>query len=149
MLSEYLIDLFKRDIEKVKHEISSYSNEDKMWEVAPGTHNSGGNLAMHLAGNLQHFFGAVLKQSGYKRDRDAEFFGEISREALIADLDLAFEAVEEALSGMSDIEMEELFPQPFQEKKVTNGWFISHLYGHLNYHLGQLNYHRRIIDVGN
>lgn len=149
MMSEFLLDLFKRDINKVKHEIELYSSEELMWKVAPGTHNSGGNLALHLAGNLQHFFGAILNESGYKRDRDFEFFGEISREALLTDLDLAKGAVEKALTGMSDMHMTKPYPLKFQDRIVSIGWFISHLYGHLNYHLGQLNYHRRIIDGSN
>jgi hypothetical protein len=29
---------------------------------------------------------------------------------------------------------------------MTLGYFLIHLYGHFNYHLGQINYHRRLLD---
>ena len=35
--------------------------------------NSGGNLALHLIGNINHFFGANLGGTGFVRKRDLEF----------------------------------------------------------------------------
>ena len=68
-----LLQLFQRDLEKLKTEISSYKDEKKIWVISGEVKNSAGNLCLHLCGNLQHFIGAVLGNSGYVRNRDAEF----------------------------------------------------------------------------
>ncbi len=70
---ETLSQLFLRDLEKLKTEISSFKDEKKIWEISGEIKNSAGNLCLHLCGNLQHFIGAVLGNSGYIRNRDAEF----------------------------------------------------------------------------
>ena len=33
------------------------------------------------------------------------------------------------------------------EKKTSTEYFLVHLSAHLNYHLGQINYHRRLLDL--
>ena len=73
MLTETLIKLFKRDLGKLKEEVDSYQNEANLWIVTNDVSNSAGNLCLHLVGNLNHFIGAVLGDSGYVRQRDLEF----------------------------------------------------------------------------
>ena len=58
--------LLQRDLEKLKTEISSFKDEKKIWEISGEVKNSAGNLCLHLCGNLQHFIGAALGNSGYK-----------------------------------------------------------------------------------
>ena len=70
---ETLSQLFLRDLDKLKTEITSFKDEKKIWEISGDIKNSAGNLCLHLCGNLQHFIGAVLGNSGYVRNRDAEF----------------------------------------------------------------------------
>ena len=72
-MKKILIQLFQRDLEKLKTEITSYNDKNKMWEVKGKISNSAGNLCLHVCGNLQHFIGAVLGNSGYGRNREAEF----------------------------------------------------------------------------
>ena len=78
MLSQTLTELFTRDIQKIKTEIEAYSSEEAIWKNAEGISNCGGNLSLHLSGNLQHFFGAVLGDTDYVRDREFEFGGKIA-----------------------------------------------------------------------
>jgi uncharacterized damage-inducible protein DinB len=147
MLSKSISELFKRDLPRVKKEVEAYSSEELLWKVIDGTKNSGGTLALHLAGNLQHFFGAVLNDSGYVRNREFEFSGQVSRQELLKELDAALESVLNTLDSMSDEELQAVYPKPPFETDMSCVEFLTFLYGHLNYHLGQLNYHRRILDT--
>ena len=146
MLAESLSKLFSRDLAKVKTEIEAYSSEEAIWKTADGIINSGGNLALHIAGNLQHFFGAVLGGTDYKRDREFEFAGKVDRKELLSRIDAAEKSVTETLAGMPDYEFKSTYPlQPFGEEMTTE-WFFLHLYSHMLYHLGQINYLRRMTD---
>jgi len=145
MLSQHLSNLFSRDLTTIKEEIIAYTNEDALWITREGINNSAGNLALHIAGNLQHFFGATLGNTNYVRDRNFEFSGKVTRQELLDDLEAAEQSILDTLDGMSDEDFEKEYPlQPFG-KPVTTGWFFLHLYSHLSYHLGQINYHRRLI----
>jgi hypothetical protein len=57
MLQQEFIKLFERDLDKLKQEISAYTNEDDLWKIKDGIANSSGNLCLHLVGNLKHFVG--------------------------------------------------------------------------------------------
>lgn len=146
MLSKSLSELFSRDIPKIKAEIEAYSSEEAIWNKVDGINNSAGNLSLHLSGNLQHFFGAVLGGTGYKRDREFEFAGKVTRKELLDDLDAALKSVIDTLDEMPDYELKNEFPVKIMDKTFTIEAFFLHLYAHLSYHLGQINYHRRILD---
>ena len=73
MVIDSLKKLFDRDLDKLKNELSSYKDELKLWEVKKNIKNSGGNLSLHIIGNLNYFIGSILGSNGYKRDREAEF----------------------------------------------------------------------------
>ena len=146
-MKEILIKLFLRDLEKLKTEITSYNNEANMWEITDGIKNSGGNLCLHLLGNLQHFIGAVLGNSGYERKRDLEFSRkDVPLEEIINELEHTAMIVEKTLSSLSDNKMDEIYPIQKWESEVKTGFLLAHLLTHLNYHLGQINYHRRLLD---
>lgn len=148
MTRESLIKLFERDLDRVKQEISAYKNEDDLWRVEGDILNTPANLCMHIAGNLQHFFGAVLSGSDYKRDRDFEFNGTgLTRQELLDDIETAKKVVSYTLNALSDDDLEKEFPlQPFGHP-MTTGFFIIHLYSHVSWHLGHINYHRRILKL--
>ena len=108
--------------------------------------NSAGNLCLHLNGNLQHFFGAVLGATGYVRDRDAEFSSVgVSRETMIADIDSTLSVVKSTLAKLSDDDLAAIYPIEVFGKPMTTGFFLTHLATHLDWHLGQINYHRRMV----
>ncbi len=146
MITENLIALFTRDLQKLKEEISLYTDENKIWEVKEGIHNSGGNLCLHLCGNLQHFIGGVLGESGYIRNREAEFkLKNISRTKLLDEIDATLAVVIDTLEQVSKKELEKEYPLHVFGEPINTAYFLLHLAGHLNYHLGQINYHRRLI----
>jgi uncharacterized damage-inducible protein DinB len=146
MLKEILLELYERDLNKLKAEIEQYSNEADLWKTSGEITNSAGNLCQHLTGNLQHFFGAVLGGSGYVRDRDSEFASRVAtREELLAEIDAASASVRDTLQKLSDDDFAKTYPAEAAGRTVTTGAFLTGLTTHFNYHLGQINYHRRLL----
>lgn len=145
-LKNYL-NLVNRDLDKLSKEITSFKNEEIIWVIGKGITNSAGNLSLHICGNLQHYIGAILGKSGYKRDRDFEFSAKrINREGLLIEIQKTKDAVNSTLEQLTDESMQEEYPLEVLGYKMTTQYFLIHLHGHLNYHLGQINYHRRLLD---
>lgn len=139
--------LFNRDLNKLKLEIESYQNEAKIWSVNEQILNSAGNLCLHLIGNLNTYIGAALSNSGYIRHRELEFsLKNIPRTELITKIEETIIVVDTALSNLSEEELEHEFPIVVFEDKDSIGFILTHLTTHLAYHLGQINYHRRLLD---
>lgn len=146
MLKATLIEFFERDLLKVKEEISLYEQEQDLWVIPPGIHNSAGNLTLHLVGNLNHFIGATLGNTGYLRQREAEFsLRNVPRTTLFSMLDDTILAVKDSLQNLSDADLEENFLLEKHGKIVSVTHMLLHLSTHLSYHLGQINYHRRLL----
>ncbi|MCK5105762.1 MAG: DUF1572 family protein [Cyclobacteriaceae bacterium] len=145
---EALIQLFNRDIDKLKLEIESFKNEENLWQLEGQISNTAGNLCLHLIGNLNHFIGAVMGNSGYVRDREAEFNNKnIDRDQLIK---MILDTKTIVASSLKDFEQEkihDIYPIQVFGEDMTYEFFLIHLVSHLNYHLGQINYLRRILDI--
>lgn len=148
MLIEILRALFKRDLDKLVKEIQAYHDEKNLWVTEEGIANSAGNLCLHLVGNLNHFFGAIIAKTGYVRNRELEFSDkDVPAEDLIRGITEAAGVVDETLAGITEDELEKEYPVMVFDYKMTTGYFLVHLATHLSYHLGQINYHRRLLDV--
>ena len=146
MLSEILVELYERDLSKLKAEIEQYENDADIWKTAGEIANPAGALCLHIAGNLRHFFGSVLCATDYVRDRDAEFASrDVPRSELLAEVDKALADVKATLAQLTDEDLVKIYPQEVFGKPMQTGYFLTHLTTHLNYHLGQINYHRRLI----
>ena len=146
MLTDVLTQLFERDLNKLKQEIEQYASDGELWKTAGDAPNSGGNLCLHLCGNLRHFIGFVLGGSGYVRDRDLEFTDTgVSRDELFVRIDATLEEVKAGLAKLSPDDLEKEYPIDVFGHSMTTGWFVTHLATHFSYHLGQINYHRRLI----
>ena len=148
MIQQSLSELFERDLNKLKEEINLYKDESYIWDVKGEIKNSAGNLTLHLLGNLNHFIGAILGNSGYVRNREEEFSDtHVPRTEIIGDIDKAIGIVKSTLSRVSDELLKKDYPIKVLKNKETmrTKFFLIHLLGHLNYHLGQVNYHRRLI----
>lgn len=138
--------LLLRDLEGVRREVEHYPDDAAPWKAVPGLPNSGGTLVLHLAGNLQHFLGAVLNKNGYVRNRDVEFVKRgVTRAELIRELNVTIDTVTKALSAMGAQQLEGMFPQELNNMRIPTDIFLMHLATHLTYHLGQLDYHRRCV----
>lgn len=141
-----LLALFIRDLANLSKEVELYPNDDSLWSLAPGVTNSGGNLVLHLCGNLRHYIGFRLGQIPYVRNRPAEFaLRGLSRAELIAQIEEARSAVSTTLSSLEPARMAEGYPEIVLAEPSSTGFFLIHLYGHLRYHTGQVNYHRRLV----
>lgn len=139
--------LFARDLNKLKTEIESYQDERNLWKTDKNISNSAGNLCLHLVGNLNHYIGATLGHSGYLRIRDLEFsLKDIPRAKLIQQIESTLEIVNSSLERLSPEDLHKQYPSEPLGYEMTTGYFLIHLFGHLNYHLGQINYHRRLLD---
>ncbi len=148
MITEDLNALFIRDLTKLKTEIEEYQNEEMIWKTDKNISNSAGNLALHLVGNLSYFVGAILGNSGYVRNRELEFsLKDVPRAELIQQIEKATETVTLTLQNLSSEDLGKEFPGEPLGYKMTTGYFLIHLFGHLSYHLGQINYHRRMLDL--
>lgn len=146
MLSSTLRVLLMRDLRAVRRELEAYPDDASVWRAVPGLPNTAGTLALHVAGNLRHFVGAMLGRDGYVRDRDAEFARrDVARSELLAGIDAAIAAVDRALPTVDDRLLECPWPEPIAKRTVHARDFAVHLVAHLAYHLGQLDYHRRMV----
>ena len=147
MIQDNLSQLFERDLEKLKQEITAYTNEADLWIIQDGISNSPGNLSLHLVGNLKHFVGKMLGNIPYERQRDKEFSDKnISASILLNSIDETIEAVKQTLENLSEDAIKKIFPSNVFGYEMTTEYFLLHLLAHLNYHLGQINYHRRLLN---
>lgn len=147
MLTDTLRLLLCRDLNKLKEELELYQNEANIWRIDGNILNSAGNLCLHLVGNLNTYIGAVLGHSGYVRNRPEEFsLKHIPRRELVIKIAQTIAVIEATLPLVTDAQMQSEYPQEVNGGKLTTGYFLVHLAMHLSYHLGQVNYHRRLLD---
>ena len=147
MITDALTGLFERDLQRLKTEIELYRVEENIWLVKEGIGNSAGNLCLHVVGNLNHFIGAVLRKNGYVRRRDDEFaLKNIPVNELVSAIEKTKDVVVDTLTAMTEKDFELDFPEKKHDKILRTDFMLFHLLAHLNYHLGQINYHRRLIE---
>ena len=148
MLIQTLKTLFERDLRKLRSEIEQYKSEDAIWRIEKSIPNTAGNLTLHLVGNLNGFIGAALGHSGYVRQRELEFsLKGIPKAELIRQIDETIVAVINSLDKLTTADLSKDFPVVvFGGKTTTTEYMLVHLAIHLGYHLGQVNYHRRLLD---
>jgi len=145
MINSILVTLFCRDLAKLKVELELYKTETQIWKVTGDIANSAGNLCLHLVGNLDTYIGATLGNSGYMRDRDAEFaLKNIPRSELIQRIDSTNQTIQQVVPKLTDKQLKSEYPLLVLKEKTTTEYFLIHLAMHLSYHLGQVNYHRRL-----
>ncbi|MBL7862241.1 MAG: DUF1572 family protein [Cyclobacteriaceae bacterium] len=148
MVPHVLTTLITRDLQKLKSELELYQQESSIWKVEKNIANSAGNLCLHLVGNLNAYVGAILGKTGYVRDRDAEFaLKNIPRKELIQKIEATLEMIQNVLPTVHADALAAEYPVLVFKEKTTTEYFLIHLAVHLGYHLGQVNYHRRLIDT--
>lgn len=148
MIITSLKSIFKRDLEKLYSEIEQYKDEKKIWYTEKSIANSAGNLCLHLVGNLNAFIGAELGKTGYVRNRPLEFsLKDVPKTVLLQQVKETISAVDKSLDMTKDEQLNDNYPLEVFGYEMTTGYFLIHLSGHLSYHLGQVNYHRRLLDA--
>ncbi len=139
-------ELFIRYIDQMKNEISAYKNEVDIWKTTGSINNSAGTLTLHMCGNLQHFVGAIIGSRGYIRNRDEEFNRRnVSRNDMLAELEVTRNIVEAEFNNLEDNKLSDKFPPTHFGEDITYSYALARLISHFAYHVGQINYHRRII----
>lgn len=147
MLTETLKSLFTRDLSRLKKEIEQYSNESNIWKTEPEISNSAGNLCLHLVGNLNTYIGKEIGKTNYVRNRELEFsLKDIPRIELLEKIEATIVTVNKSLDQLNEKDLQAEYPIWVFEEKTSTEYLLVHLASHLTYHLGQVNYHRRLID---
>ena len=147
MLIETLQILLTRDLNRLKNELEQYPHEPDIWKTKGQINNSAGNLCLHLIGNLNTYIGKELGGSGYIRNREAEFSAtNIPRKKLIEKIESTIEMIHETLANVDASLLETVYPVIVFEEKTSIEYLLVHLATHLTYHVGQINYHRRLIE---
>jgi uncharacterized damage-inducible protein DinB len=148
IILETLIKLFDRDLQKLEEEINLYQSEEAIWKTAGEIKNPAGNLCLHLCGNLQHYIGKNLGQTNYVRNRDNEFAAKgISKAELVAEIQKTKQTVHDTLETLKPSVLETEYVEKVYDFPMTTAYFLIHLTAHFSYHLGQINYHRRLIGA--
>ena len=147
MLNSVLANFYERDIRKLIEEVNSFRSEENLWRTQGSVKNSAGNLALHIIGGLNYLIGATLAQTGYVRDRDQEFIRKgVERKDLVVQLEELIPMINETLNALVPEQIEAEYPMFFDKPNTSTGYVLVQLLVHLNYHLGQANYLRRILE---
>ncbi len=146
-MKDTLLRLFTRDLEKLKENLSAYQKEENIWKVEQAISNSAGNLALHLIGNINHFIGTTLGNTDFIRDREREFSNKhVPLEEMLGNIDNTIKVLETVIPALDEKTFKSTYPINIFGKKDTIEYILIHLATHLTYHLGQVNYHRRLLD---
>lgn len=148
-LNSQLADLYQRDLTRLVQQVQAFPNEDALWACAPGVTNSAGNLALHLEGNLRDFVGRILGGVAYQRQREEEFSGRgVSLGEMTTRLEALRDLIPPIIRLLSQEQMDATYPLVVLGAPLPTQQFLIHLNGHLNYHLGQMDYLRRVLTAG-
>jgi hypothetical protein len=141
--------LFRRDLTRLMQEMAAFPDDATLWRTVPGIANSAGNLTLHLEGNLREFIGRQLGGVAYQRQRPLEFsnFG-LSAADLSARIEAVRELVPPVIAALSTAQCSANYPENVYGAPMSTGQFVLSLYGHLSYHLGQIDYLRRMLTEG-
>ena len=147
MLNSVLAIFYKRDISKLIEEVNLFKNDEDLWRIQGSVKNSAGNLALHIIGGLNHLIGATLAQTGYVRNREQEFTRKgVERKVLVAQLEELIPMINKTINALTPEQMETEYPIFFDKPKTSVSYVLVQLFAHLNYHLGQVNYLRRMLE---
>lgn len=142
-----IIKIFDREIDRLTSEIEQYKDETSLWKVTENISNCAGNLCLHLIGNLNHFIGNIIGNTGYIRQRDAEFnTKDVAKSTLLSEITNAKQVVITALTNLPEEKLQENYPIEKDGIIPSYELMLLHLLWHLSYHVGQINYHRRLLD---
>ena len=142
-----LHNLYERNLNKVLEELKSYNKGENLYKINGEITNSRADVTLHICGNLRHFMGAMISGSGYIRQRNDEFgLKNVKKSKMVYGIKQTKKLVLASLKEMREDKLEEIYSINVFGKEMTTQFFLIHLYGHLNYDLGQINYQHRLLD---
>jgi hypothetical protein len=145
--AQHLADLFRRDLSRLAQQIEAFPDDAMLWRTVPGVTNAAGNLVLHLEGNLREYIGRQLGAVGYSRDRPLEFTATgIARAELVGRVDELRRVIPPVIATLSAEQLQMQYPEVVLDTALSTHAFVTHLYGHLNWHLGQIDYLRRTLS---
>ncbi len=146
MLAHDLAALYTRDVTRLIEELSAFPDTATLWQTRAGITNSAGNLALHLEGNLREFIGRILGKADFTRDRPREFSdSELEQSELIARLSAVRDEIPQIIANLQADVLDGAYPELYAGTTLPTRQMLIHLNGHLNYHLGQIDYLRRVL----
>lgn len=146
MMPAAIAAILDRDLQALRREVEAYPDDRALWQPVPGIINTAGTLVLHLTGNVQHFLGTRLGGTDYVRDRPAEFARrDVPRAELLQEIETARVAVRQGLDRLPEAQLAADFPEVIAGDRFATGDYLVHLATHFAYHLGQLDYHRRVV----
>ena len=135
-------------LEYLEKEISAFKSDSELYKVSGTIINTAGNLSLHLCGNIQNYLGAMLGGTGYIRNRGAEFSRkDFAKTILLDEIKKARDAVIATFNKIIEDDLNKLFPETPYWKGSTTEQVLVICLSHFNYHLGQINYLRRMNEV--
>lgn len=141
--------LYRRDLTRLVQELEAFPSGEALWQNLPAVHNSAGNLALHLEGNLREFIGRQLGGVPYTRQRELEFSRrDLATDEMIQRIEGVRDLVPNVIATLSTAQLEAVYPEPVFGAPISTQQLLMSLHGHLNYHLGQIDYLRRILTKG-
>ncbi len=141
--------LFRRDLTRLVQELRAFPGDGTLWTKPPGISNSIGNLVLHLEGNLREYIGRQLGGVPYSRQREREFTETgLPIDNLLARVEPLAILIPEIIAGVSDEDLNRLYPEEPFNSPISTAQYLVSLNSHLNYHLGQIDYLRRILTSG-
>jgi uncharacterized damage-inducible protein DinB len=148
-LQQELAELFRRDLTRLTQELEAFPGDAYLWKTVPGITNAAGNLALHVEGNLRDYIGRHLGGVAFTRDRHFEFNTQgLPASGLIARIGALQPLIPDIIQKLSDAQLNAPFPEPMWGAPRITRQLLLHVYGHLNYHLGQIGYLRRMLTAG-
>ena len=142
--------LVGRDLDALAAQLAAYPDSASVWRASGAVTNSAGTLTLHLVGNLRHYVGALLGGSGYVRRREEEFTArDVERDELVARVRECRAEVVPVLEGLGQEILDAPFPGelPPAFQGFSTRRFLLHLHGHLMWHRGQVDYHRKLLGA--
>jgi hypothetical protein len=138
--------LFRRDLTRLAQELHAVPHDGVLWSKPAGVANSIGNLVLHLEGNLREYIGRQLGGVPYTRERDREFTDTgLTKDSLLARVEPLAILIPEIIARLSDADLKRLYPEEPFNSPISTAQYLVSLNNHLNYHLGQIDYLRRIL----
>lgn len=146
MLASELSALYSRDIQRLIQELQAFPDTASLWKTGPGVTNAAGTLALHLEGNLREFIGRQMGKIPFERDRPLEFSARgVEQAELVARLEAVKASIPKVIASLTDAELAAANSELYMGQPISRHQFLVHLNGHLNYHLGQIDYLRRFV----
>lgn len=141
VVSSTLAAYYEETRDKLHHWVAPLTTE-QIWRKPYPYGNSVGHLVLHLTGNLNHYIGARIAQTGYLRDRPMEFSdtSTLPKEQVLANFDRAIDMVAATIRAQTADSLLEPYSDPTEPRSNTRFAVFVRMAAHAYHHVGQIIY---------